>query len=110
MLIQFLDYLTICLNVIGAFIIGIGALQSVAEYAKTILKFRFPDINQLQIIRLDLGHSIVLGIEFLLASDIIKTIITPDYYEIGILASLVIIRSILTYFLNQELEGISKID
>ncbi len=106
MFIQPLIYLTTFLNIIGASIIGIGAIRSVIEYGMTM--FRFPIINQLQIIRLDLGHSIVLGIEFLLASDIIKTIITPDYYEIGILASLVIIRSILTYFLNQELESITK--
>jgi|GEM_PF-947977 len=58
-------------------------------------------------IRIELGRGIVLGLEFLLAADIVRTMITPDYYSIGLLSILVIIRTVLTYFLNIELDSLS---
>lgn len=54
-------------------------------------------------LRLELGRSIALGLEFFVAGDLIKTVVTPDYYQIGMLSILVIIRTVLTYFLNKEL-------
>ena len=65
--------------------------------------FNHPKKDQfltLDLIRLDLGRTIVLGLEFIVASDVIETTTTPDYYALGILSILVVIRTFLSYFLK----------
>lgn len=59
-------------------------------------------------IRLNLGRSLILGLEFIVAADLIGTTTTPDYYAVGILAIIVIIRTILSFTLNRELASLSK--
>jgi uncharacterized membrane protein len=45
------------------------------------------DINQ---IRLRLGRVLTLGLEFIVAADLIGTTTTPDYYSVGIVAIIVL--------------------
>ena len=92
------------LTIIGVVIIASGALFATGRFLLGLLGI-MPIISTDQM-RLLLGKTIVLAVEFLLAADIIKTIVTPDYYEIGMLGALVVIRTVLTYFLNLELQEI----
>lgn len=63
------------------------------------------DINQ---IRLKLGRILTLGLEFIVAADLIGTTTTPDYYSVGIVASIVVIRTLLSFTLNHEINTISQ--
>lgn len=54
--------------------------------------------------RWDLGFHLLLGLEFLIAADIIRTIVHPSLQELAILGSLVAIRTVISYFLNKEIE------
>lgn len=47
-----------------------------------------------------------MALEFFIAGDIIKTIITPTWQALGILGVIVIIRTILSYFLTKDLKKI----
>lgn len=51
-----------------------------------------------------LGHSLSIGLEFLIGADILKTAISPSWQDIGQLASIVGIRTILNFFLMKELK------
>lgn len=53
-------------------------------------------------IRLDLGQSLALALEFLLAADIVATAVTPTWEAIGLLGAIAGIRTFLNYFLRQE--------
>jgi uncharacterized membrane protein len=55
-----------------------------------------------------LGRVLTLGLEFIVAADLIGTTTTPDYYALGILAIIVIIRTVLSYTLNKEIESLAK--
>jgi uncharacterized membrane protein len=56
--------------------------------------------------RQSLGRSILLGLEFLIAGDIIRTVaVSPTFYSLGTLAILVVIRSFLSWSLSMEIEG-----
>lgn len=57
-------------------------------------------------IRLDLGLSLALALEFLLAADIVATAVTPSWQSIGLLAAIAAIRTFLNYFLHQEIKGL----
>lgn len=59
-------------------------------------------------VRYKLGTYLLLGLEFLVAADILETVFAPTLERIGILGGIVIIRTILNFFLNKELERIGK--
>ena len=46
---------------------------------------------------------LLLALEFLIAADIIRTVIHPTLEQITILASIVIIRTVISYFLEREI-------
>jgi uncharacterized membrane protein len=47
---------------------------------------------------------LLIGLEFMLAGDIIRTVIAPSWADIGQLASIAAIRTLLNYFLEKDLE------
>ncbi|HYX32339.1 MAG TPA: DUF1622 domain-containing protein [Oligoflexus sp.] len=55
-------------------------------------------------IRLDLGRYLALGLEFQLASDLLRTAVAPSFEEIGKLAAVATIRTALNYFLSREIQ------
>lgn len=60
------------------------------------------------VIRLDLGRSLALGLEFLLAADILETAVAPSAEVLAELAAVAVIRTGLNYFLSKELEQEAK--
>jgi uncharacterized membrane protein len=56
--------------------------------------------------RADLGRRILLGLEFLVAGDIIGTVaVAPTFESLGVLAAIVLIRTFLSFSLEVEIEG-----
>jgi uncharacterized membrane protein len=68
-------------------------------------KFRQSALNY---IRVDFGYYILLGLEFLIAADIIETILKPTNEELYSLAGIVVIRILLGYFLGKEISELKK--
>jgi len=64
--------------------------------------------TKINAVRLNLGRTLILGLEFIVAADLIGTTTTPDYYALGILGIIVIIRTVLSFSLNRELMALSK--
>src|SRR3712207_5516058 len=56
-------------------------------------------------LRLDLGRSLALALEFLLGADILRTAVDPSWDEIARLAAIAAIRTVLNFFLERELEA-----
>jgi uncharacterized membrane protein len=54
-------------------------------------------------VRLALGRSLALALEFLLGADILRTAVEPTWDEIGRLAAIAAIRTALNYFLQREI-------
>ncbi|MGN7202454.1 DUF1622 domain-containing protein [Arthrobacter sp. SAFR-044] len=53
-----------------------------------------------------LGRSILLGLELLVAADIIRTVaVTPTFVSVGVLAVIVLIRTFLSFSLELEITG-----
>ncbi len=53
-----------------------------------------------------LGRSILLGLEFLVAADIIRTVaVAPTFRSVGVLAVIVVIRTFLSFSLELEITG-----
>lgn len=90
------------ISFIGIGIILITSLKALYDFV-TLSLGRITDVSA---IRLELGYGIILGLEFFVAADIIESVFKPTYYDIGILASIVAIRTFLSYFLNKELHDL----
>ena len=58
---------------------------------------------------LSLARWLVLGLEFMLAADIVRTVIEPEWIELGELAATAVIRTFLNYFLERDLEAASHL-
>src|ERR671932_616058 len=86
---------------IGAAGIGIGGISAAFRDPLTLLRLRKysnPDI------RLYLGRFLALGLEFQVGGDILATAVSPTWEEVQLLAAIVVIRTVLNYFLSKELE------
>jgi len=94
------------LNVIGALITIWGIAFALAEFLRKEISRKEDCLQCNEIIRVKLGSYLVLALEFFIAGDIIKTIITPTWEGLGILGAIVVIRTILSYFLTQDLKKI----
>jgi hypothetical protein len=57
------------------------------------------------VVRLGLGRSLALSLEFLLGADILRTAVEPSWDEIGRLAAIAAIRTALNFFLQREIAG-----
>lgn len=84
----------------GAIVIMIGALVAIVKFVAALGR---RDINQFSSVRLSLARFLVLGLEFQLAADVLRTAISPTFAEIGKLAAIAAIRTLLNYFLNREI-------
>ena len=62
-------------------------------------------LKQRQLLRQQLGSYILLGLEFLIAADIIHTVIKQDLTleDVGVLVGIVLIRTAISYFLHKEI-------
>lgn len=94
---------------LGSFIILIGAFYAVYQFLTQIRSVPLRhQIFNFDTIRLDLGRTIILGLEFIIAADVIETTAAPDYYSLGIVAVVVLIRTFLNYSLNKDLTTLSQ--
>ncbi len=57
-------------------------------------------------LRRSFGEIMLLGLQFLVAADIILTICNPDVKTIGLLAAIVVIRVVLSVSLAKEIDGL----
>lgn len=91
------------IDLVGVAVIALGALIS-AAYAVARLSRREADVYRP--FREQLGRSILLGLEFLVAADIIRTVaVTPDPKSVAVLGGIVLIRTFLSYSLQLEVTG-----
>jgi uncharacterized membrane protein len=79
----------------------VRALSTAAIYLLSLLRIRKRSNSE---IRLSLGRYLVLGLEFQLGADILGTAVAPTFAEVELLAAIVVIRTVLNYFLSKEIE------
>jgi uncharacterized membrane protein len=101
---------TVCftLNVIGALITIWGTMIALFAFLRKELLKRAEAVRLNDSIRIKLGSYLVLALEFFISADIVRTIITPTWESVGILGVIVVIRTILSYFLTKDLKDFSK--
>jgi uncharacterized membrane protein len=100
---QIISYFSIAIICYGA---ALGLLKFIYNEFKRF-KHSFSLAKTVQI-KIEVGYYLLLGLEFLIASDIIDTILHPSFNDLGILGGTVFIRTSLSFFLNKEIENVAQ--
>jgi uncharacterized membrane protein len=89
----------------GVAIIALGALTGVILCAQDLLR-QERAVEAYGRLRTFLGRSLLLGLEFLVAGDIIKTVaIEPTFDSVIVLAIIVLVRTVLSLSIDVEIDG-----
>lgn len=99
----YVDYISDIVEGIGVLTIFFGALYSLIVFFISVSKKK---ANSYTILRQTLGKSILLGLEILIAADIMATVVAePTIKSVSILGLIVLIRTFLSLSLQVEVEG-----
>lgn len=101
---QFFEFAAQGIDFAGVLIIVLGSIQASFQFAKREYAQKMP--NAFNLYRKELGRSLLLSLEFLVAADIIRTVaIEPTLESIAILAILILIRTFMSATLELEITG-----
>jgi uncharacterized membrane protein len=91
------------IELLGIAIIVLGVLAALVRYAGGFVTRASPS-GAYDIARRSIGRSILLGLELLVAGDIIRTVVVdPTFESVGVLAAIVAIRTFLSFTLEVEI-------
>jgi uncharacterized membrane protein len=86
---------------IAAVIVFLAIIRALVVYTRNVVSTE--QAIDKAYIRLTLGKSLAVVLEFLLAADILRTAVAPTWNDIGKLAAIAALRTLLNYFLEKEL-------
>lgn len=95
-------HVALSLEAISVLIVGYGGLEAVYRLLRPM---REAAQTTRRDIWLGLVRWLLLALEFMLAADIVRSTITPDWDDIAKLAAIAAIRTFLNYFLERDLEA-----
>ena len=97
------------LEVIAALLILYGALEALVKLfiPKPVPKDARPFAKRREVF-LRFGVWLLLGLEFELAADIVRSAISPNWTDIGQLGAIAAIRTFLNHFLEKDIEKLAE--
>jgi uncharacterized membrane protein len=99
----FARHVALAIEVVAVLVIAFGAAEAAVRLLGRISS-RGRVVGQRKDVWLRFAVWLLLGLEFELAADVIRTVITPSWQELGQLGAIAVIRTALNYFLEKDLE------
>src|SRR5947208_1427645 len=98
------------MDIVGTSVDGVGVLivvgGALVATARLMLRCMHNTGNYYSLYRQDVGRAILLGLEFLIAGDLIRTVVVaPTMQNVLVLGLIVLIRTFLSFSLQLEIEG-----
>lgn len=101
----FVGYLVAGTEGLAAIVIGAAIVQAFIHFVHHFFDDLNRQINYTERIRLRLGHMLNLGLEFAMASDIMRIAVSPTTSDVIMLFGIVLLRILLNYFLEREIRS-----
>ncbi len=110
LLIELVEAVVPWIEMIGIGVVLWGAIEGLFKLLLRIKSslFRESPLASISHIRIAIGEKTALGLDFFLAGDIIQTIIIPSWESLAILGGIVIIRTIIAFFLNRDIKEFAE--
>lgn len=100
-----LDYISLGIGYVGILVIVWGVVRTLVR--TVILEMtrcrHMHTCCEREGLRREFGSYLLLGLEFLIAADVVTTISHPTLVEVAVLGSIVAIRTVISFFLTREL-------
>jgi uncharacterized membrane protein len=94
-------------EVIGAAVLLVGLFVSVVLGVRAFRRER-DGSSAYRVLRQSFGGVILLGLEILVAADLVRTVaVTPTLESVAVLGAIVLIRTVLSFSLETEIEGVA---
>ncbi len=100
----FIGYLTFAIDIMAAIIVGIIIVIAFISALRLLRKPTPERTLAAETVRLGLARGLLLVLDFVVASDILKTILVPSITELTLLAFIVAVRIALSWSLSKELD------
>ena len=102
----YLHHMSLGIGVLGVLVIVFGVACGLLRFVRAELRAaRGADVeDERKRLRHVLGYYLLLGLEFLIAADIIDTLMKPSLQDLIVLGAIVLIRTVISYSLNAELK------
>jgi len=97
-----------CAALIIAFAAIQATIRAIIQFFRKSQSETQPEHPTTEDIRLRLGRWLALALEFELGADILRTAVAPTWLQIGQLAAIATIRTLLNYFLQQEIDRAAR--
>ena len=102
---QVVDLVGASIELAGIVVLVTGAVLAFLLAIKTLFYKRDTSVAY-RVLRRGLGKAILIGLELLVAADIIRSVaISPSFATIGVLGMIVVIRTFLSWSLELEING-----
>jgi len=102
-IIHIFNPITEIIDLIAILFILWGFIKAIFDFFMLRIKNKAISSNDIKVIRCYLGTYLLLGLEIMIVADIIKTVLNQTTEDLIFLGGIVIIRTILSYFLNKEI-------
>ena len=104
---DYLHHASFGIGLLGVLVIVFGVLGGLVRFVRAELRAASgADVEDARKrLRHVLGYYLLLGLEFLIAADIIDTLMKPSVQDLIILGAIVLIRTVISYSLNAELKS-----
>ena len=97
------NYLAVGAEIAAALVIASAVIRSIFTYLRQFFSRSKQHYDATESIRIKLGRVLTLGLEFTVASDILRTAVAPTRQDILNLGAIVLLRTLLNYFLEGEI-------
>ena len=97
-------YIALAIQTVAILVVAIGSVRAVFDGVRAALGHHLEGAER-RAIWLRYARTLVAGLTFELAADIVSTSYSPTWDEIGRLAVVAVVRTFLSYFLDLEMEG-----
>lgn len=102
------SYTALVVEAIAVLLIACGAVQAFLTTISHILRGVAP-AGWRHDVFVRFGVWLLLGLQFALAADIVRSVIAPTWSDIGKLGAIAVIRTFLNYFLERDIEGAERV-
>ena len=101
------EWLALAVDIVASVIMGWAFLVAVYDFVKgSFGGVPAERIRRLQVVRCGLGVKLVFALELMIISDLLHTVVSRTMDDLMFLAALVLIRTIVAFFLNREIQEV----
>jgi uncharacterized membrane protein len=101
-----MEWAALGIEILGVVVIVAGVLRILITRGAVRFLFKLDERGAYREYKRQMGRSLMLGLDFLVAGDVVKTVaLEPTLLNISVLGLLVVVRTFLSWSLVVEIEG-----